>query len=330
MKIRKSIILIIISNVLLSCASLKKTKTNSNDISISIKETERIINILASDEFGGREVFSEDIEKASRFIETEFEKTGLDYFPGFNSFRQEFIVNNKKANNVVGYIKGKSKPDEYVLFSAHYDHLGKLNNVEKNTNMDTVFNGANDNASGTTAVIQLAEYFKKNISNERSIIFVAFTGEESGGYGARELSRKINADKIVAMFNLEMIGTKSKWGKNSVFITGYEMTDFGTILNKSIQGNKFRFYKDPYPDESLFYRSDNATFAELGVPAHTLCTAKMDNEPFYHKVNDEVKTLDLNNLNVIIKNIAFCSQSIISGKNTPSRIKIEPGRITID
>jgi Zn-dependent M28 family amino/carboxypeptidase len=122
------------------------------------------------------------------------------------------------------------------------------------------------------------------------------------------------------MFNLEMIGTESKWGKNSAYITGYDKTDMGAILQRNLVGTAFQFYPDPYLDQNLFYRSDNATLARLGVPAHTISTSKMDNEPNYHKVSDHFETLDMDNMNEIIKAIALSAQTIISGKDTPSRV----------
>ena len=127
----------------------------------------------------------------------------------------------------------------------------------------------------------------------------------------------------MAMFNIEMIGTESKWGKNSAYITGYEKTDMGTILQKNLEGTGFTFHPDPYPDQQLFYRSDNATLAKLGVPAHTISTSKMDSEPNYHKVSDHVETLDMENMTMIIQSIALSSKTIVAGKESPSRVKKE-------
>jgi len=203
-----------------------------------------------------------------------------------------------------------------VVFSAHYDHLG----VAKN-GVDKIYNGANDDASGTTAVIALAKYFKELGQNERTIVFVAFTGEEVGGFGSKVFSENIDYKKVVAMFNIEMIGTESKWGKNSAYITGFEKSDFGTILQKNLEGSNFSFNPDPYPNEQLFYRSDNARLAALGVPAHTISTSKMDAEPNYHKLSDEVSTLDLENMTEIVKAIAVSSQTIVNGTDTPTRVK---------
>ncbi|MCZ2489806.1 M28 family peptidase [Aquirufa antheringensis] len=239
-----------------------------------------------------------------------------------NSIPTKFKVNatqqveKLQLSNVVGIIPGKSRPNEYVIFSGHYDHLG----IGKPVAGDSIYNGANDDAAGTTAVMMLAKYYAKKRNNQRTLIFAAFTAEESGGHGSVYFSKQFNPDQVMAMFNLEMIGTESKWGKNSAYITGYEKSSMGEILKKNLAGSPFTFYPDPYLDQNLFYRSDNATLAELGVPAHTISTSKMDSEPNYHKVSDEVQTLDLDNMTEIIKAIAKSATSIISGQDTPSRV----------
>ncbi len=242
------------------------------------------------------------------------------------SINAKHEIKEQKLANVVGILPGKSLPagqagkkEEYVIFSGHYDHIG----VGKAVNGDSIFNGANDDAAGITAVIMLAKYFSALKNNERTLVFAAFTAEEVGGFGSQYFSQQFAADKVMAMFNIEMIGTESKWGKNSAYITGYEKTDMGSILQKNLQGTGFSFHPDPYPDQQLFYRSDNATLAKLGVPAHTISTSKMDSEPNYHKVSDEVKTLDIENMAMIIKSIALSSKTIIAGKDTPSRVKKE-------
>ncbi|RFS19033.1 M20/M25/M40 family metallo-hydrolase [Chitinophaga silvatica] len=227
-------------------------------------------------------------------------------------------ISVKPYENVGGMIKGRSKPNEYVVFSGHYDHLGILPPV----NGDAIANGADDDASGTTAVIMLAKYFSK-LKPERSVIFVAFTAEESGGYGSTYFSENLDPDKVIAMFNIEMIGKESKFGKNSAFITGFDRSDFGPILQRNLKGSVFNFYPDPYPEQDLFYRSDNATLARKGVPAHTISTTQIDKDQYYHTVDDEVETLDIKNITSIIKAIAASSTSIVNGTETPTRIEKE-------
>lgn len=220
--------------------------------------------------------------------------------------------------NVVGVLPGKSKANEYVIFSGHYDHLGISSRNMKNN--DSIYNGANDDAAGTTAMIMLAKYYKALNQNERTLIFAAFTAEEIGGFGATYFSKQFDPAKVMAMFNIEMIGTESKWGKNSAYITGYDKTNMGEILQKNLEGTGFMFHPDPYPDQQLFYRSDNATLARLGVPAHTISTAKMDQEPHYHKASDEIGTLDMDNMASIIRAIALSARGIVAGKETPTRV----------
>jgi len=304
-------------------------QTNIDDV-INLKEVQRIEKTLSSDDMRGRKIFTRDIDRATDFIANEFKKIGLENLQpetghasnDTSNYRQKFTIgsgHSPQLTNVVGVLPGKTRKEEYVIFSAHYDHLG----VGKPINGDSIYNGANDDASGVTAVIMLAKYFKALGNNERTIVFAAFTGEEMGGLGSQYFSKQFDANKVIAMFNIEMIGTESKWGKNSAYITGYEKTDMGRILQKNLEGTGFTFYADPYPAESLFYRSDNATLALLGVPAHTISTSKMDSEPNYHKVSDQVETLDLDNMTMIVRSIALSSKTIVSGVDTPTRVKVE-------
>ena len=117
-----------------------------------------------------------------------------------------------------------------------------------------------------------------------------------------------------------MIGKDSKFGKNTAFITGYERSDFGKILQKNLAGTEFTFHPDPYPDQNLFYRSDNATLAALGVPAHTISTDKIDIDKLYHSVKDEYSSLDVENILSTIKAIAKSAITIVNGTDTPTRI----------
>ncbi|MDR3716276.1 MAG: M28 family peptidase [Puia sp.] len=227
------------------------------------------------------------------------------------------LVKESKLVNMVGILPGKRRKNEYVIFSGHYDHLGI---GKPDSRGDSIYNGANDDASGTTAVMMLARYFAKRRNNERTLVFATFAAEEIGEFGSQYFSWQFDPAKVSAMFNIEMIGTESKWGTNSAYITGYERTDMGKILQQNLEGSKFRFYPDPYPEQSLFYRSDNATLARQGVPAHTLSTSKMDSEKYYHTQGDEIGTLDMKNMAEIIKAIAVSSSSIVAGKDTPTRV----------
>jgi hypothetical protein len=242
----------------------------------------------------------------------------LGRFDKINSFDISYQSKNEELPlfNVAGIVPGKTKPNEFVVFSGHYDHLGIIKAMEG----DSIANGADDDASGTTAVISLAKYYKKLNNNARTLIFVAFTAEEIGEYGSQYFATQVDPDKVVAMFNIEMIGKASKFGENSAFITGFDRSNFGTILQNNLKGTKFEFHPDPYPDQDLFYRSDNASLAEKGVPAHTISTDQIDIDKLYHTVKDEFSSLDVNNITSTIRAIALSSRSIVSGKDTPTRV----------
>jgi hypothetical protein len=270
--------------------------------------------------------FAKNFARLARSHGPQFEGAGNRVFILTTLDPQQYTIQISQKikklglTNLVGIIRGKSKPDEYVIFSAHYDHLGIGNADQKG---DSIYNGANDDASGVTAVITLANYFHMLHNNERTLVFVAFTAEEIGEYGSAYFSKKLNPDMVVAMFNIEMIGTESKWGRNSAYITGFDKSDMGVILQKNLVNSQFKFYPDPYPEQGLFLRSDNASLAKLGVPAHTISTSKMDSEKYYHNQGDEVETLDLNNMTEIIRAIGLSAGSIIAGQDTPRRVKTE-------
>ena len=217
--------------------------------------------------------------------------------------------------NVVGVIPGR-RANEIVLFTAHYDHIGIVRPVDG----DSIANGANDDASGTTAVIELARYFKALGRPERTLMFVAFAAEEMGGFGSRYFRTQVDPASVVAMFNIEMIGKPAAEGPDRAWITGFDKSDFGAILAGAVDDSVFTFYGDPYPGEGLFDRSDNSVFARLGVPAHSISTTPIDVDPDYHRVTDEVETLDLQHMTNTIRAIALAAEPIVSGKVTPTRI----------
>ena len=223
-------------------------------------------------------------------------------------------VTEQKLANVVGVLPGKSK--EVVLFSAHYDHLG----MDESKSGDKIYNGADDDASGTTAVINLASYYAQQGDNQRTLMFSAFTAEEIGGYGSRYFSNQLDADNISAMINIEMIGKPSKFGAGTFWMTGYERSDLGQIMNTAMQSIDQKVHADPYPKQRLFYRSDNATLARLGVPAHSFSSTQLDKDKHYHQLSDDIASLDLPSMTAVIKSIAIGSQSLVDGTATPTRV----------
>ena len=294
-----------------------------NSQTINEVSVKKYLYTLANDSMQGRKAGSPGIEKAAKYIEQQFSKIGLKPFNG-SSFRQAFKHINKRSEkkeeltlfNVIGLLEGTTLKEEFVVVSAHYDHLGRKNIGEG----DLIFNGANDNASGVSAMIMLADYFKKAKINKRSILFIAFTAEEMGLVGSNHFGKTISAETIIAGVNIEMIGKESPFGPKTAWLTGFNRSDFGKIIQKNLSFSEYKLYPDPYINYRLFFRSDNASLARLGVPAHTFSTSPMDKDLDYHKVSDEVETLDVKTITETIKAIATGIRSIISGDDTPSRL----------
>lgn len=224
-------------------------------------------------------------------------------------------ITHNELVNVVAIIPGKTKPDEVVLYSAHYDHLGI-----KVGDDDVIYNGADDDASGTTAIINLAQYFAKQENNARTLMFAAFSAEEIGGFGSRYFSQKLDPQKITAMINIEMIGKPSKFGAGTMWMTGMERSNLGSKLNSALAQSGKKIHKDPYPKQGLFYRSDNATLARLGVPAHSFSSTQLDDDQHYHQASDDVASLNLTSFHQVIETLAIATQPLVDGEITPSRI----------
>jgi len=226
--------------------------------------------------------------------------------------------------NIVGMLPGKSKPAEVIIFSAHYDHMGTTGFGRK----DTIMNGANDDASGTTAVLMLADYFAKRNDNERTIIFCAFAGEELGLIGSEHFINHLVTENVVAVVNIEMIGI-SQLGKNNVFITGYNYSDLPALLEKNLKRFGIKVRGEPNQNKNLFERSDNFPFAKKGIPAHTVMSSD-DDEPCYHKPCDEIKRINIKHMTQVIRSIAFATESLINSSETPGRKRYERPKLNFN
>ena len=286
-----------------------------------------IVEVLASDSLQGRFTGTPENFKAALFIAEEFRKAGLSPVSGNNGFFQEV---KPTWYNVIGAIKGKSKPGQLVIFSAHYDHVGtNATNPFSNDKFiaekrDSIFNGANDNASGVAAVISLAKYFGSADNNERTLLFIAFTGEELGLLGSQFLANEYAPDSIVTVINIEMIG-RGESKNPRPFITGDEFSDLKKILNRNYQSfsdksEKEFFKRDPYFRSLLFMRSDNYPFALKGVPAHSVMLTSAEDK-YYHHPDDEPWTLDYQKMKKVIAGIAYGVTGLVKGIDTPGRTK---------
>jgi hypothetical protein len=143
-----------------------------------------------------------------------------------------------------------------------------------------------------------------------------------GLIGSNYFGKTISSESIIAGINIEMIGKESPFGPKTAWLTGFDRSSFGKIIQKNLSNSEFKLYPDPYKSFRLFFRSDNASLARLGVPAHTFSTSPMDKDLDYHQVTDQASTLNITTISQTIKAIALGTASIISGEDTPTRVKL--------
>ncbi len=263
---------------------------------VSTERVQTVLATLASDEMKGREIGTAENENAANYIAKLFKENNLDFCTG-NSYLVPFDYKGKTAYNVCGVKKGKT--EKFLGFSGHFDHIGTSNNPK-----DNIYNGADDDASGITTLVGIADYFK-NKKPEFSLVFMAFNGEEKGMLGSRAISKDENLnpiyDKMTALFNFEMVATESAFGKNALFMTGDEFSNLDELFNKNA-ANGLKINPDPYASEQLFYRSDNVSFVKKKIIAHSFSTVDMTKATHYHHENDDVNVVDFENLTTIINN----------------------------
>ena len=192
--------------------------------------------------------------------------------------------------NALGRLTGRDRgrAREVILLSAHLDHLGNRAGAAA-AGADTIYNGADDDASGSVAVLELAEALAARRRPRRTIVFAWFGSEESGGAGATHFieAPPVPLDTIVANLEFEMIGRADKAvPAHTLWLTGYERTNLGPALAK----RGARIVADPHPDQNFFARSDNIQLARRGVVAQTVSSFGLHGD--YHRPSDEVKTID--------------------------------------
>lgn len=264
---------------------------------VSTERIKTVISTLASDEMKGREIGTPENDNAANYIATLFKENNLEYCTG-NSYLVPFDYKGKTAYNVCGIKKGKS--EKTLGFSGHFDHIG----VSKKGGEDIIYNGADDDASGITTLVGIADYFKDK-KPEFSMVFMAFNGEEKGMLGSTAIAEDKGLEKIyknlAALFNFEMVATESEFGKNAVFITGDEFSDLDELFNQNAV-NGLKIHPDPYSSEQLFYRSDNVSFVKKKIIAHSISTADMSKIKHYHQLNDDINVVDFDNLTQLINN----------------------------
>ncbi|WP_445737650.1 M28 family peptidase [Mariniflexile sp.] len=214
---------------------MPSTLKAKNNHLVTSDELKDIVTYLASDALQGRDTGSEGIEKAAVYIENIFKENNIK--PYFKTYRDSFNLKGVDAYNIVGFIEGNDAKlkNEVIIIGAHYDHIGSAKKVGD----DTIANGANDNASGSSGVLEIAEYFSAKKNNKRSIMIALFSAEEKGLKGSEHLAKKLKTQNIdlYMMLNFEMIGVPFTDRPYDAFITGYELSNMFAKINEYTNSN---------------------------------------------------------------------------------------------
>ncbi|WP_031428025.1 M28 family peptidase [Flavimarina sp. Hel_I_48] len=284
-------------------ANKSRANNVNNAVKSPIQETsvKEHLEYLASDELMGRKTGSDGLEKAADYIANYFNEYAIK--PYFDSMHDDFEANGIPTYNIVGVVEGSDPnlKDEYVLLGAHYDHIGIIEEVMG----DSIANGANDDASGTVAVMELAKYFAEVKTNRRSIIFALFSGEEMGLLGSKHLAQRLKQNQVnlYTMLEIEMIGVPMVDKDYSAYLTGYELSNMASVFNSYSNGEVLGFLPQA-KEYQLFYRSDNASFYEaLKIPAQTLSTFDFTNFDYYHQVGDEIEQMNIPHITTLINTL---------------------------
>jgi hypothetical protein len=273
-------------------------QTSQSKTTVSEKSVRTYMNALASDEMRGRGSATADELAAAKYIASQLKLLKVapagdngDYLQTVKFQRRQRDPNaapiEAVTTNVIGILRG-SDPNlakETVLLSAHLDHLG----VRAGMPGDNIYNGADDDASGVTAVLELAEALAKEKKPKRTVVFALFGSEEIGGYGARYFQQHppVPLDSFVANLEFEMIGKPdAAVPPHTLWLTGYERSDLGAQL----AAHGARLVADPHPEQNFFRRSDNYVLARRGIIAHTVSSYGLHAD--YHRPSDDLAHID--------------------------------------
>lgn len=309
---KKIIGLLTLTLLLIGCSS-KKVKQPADVTkyinTITAEELKTHLTIVASDEMEGRNTGTEGQKKAGRYLIDQYKKDGISFPSGATDFYQKvpsefmkkgFSPKLNDSENIWTFIEGSEFPNEIVVVSAHYDHVGVKN--------EEVYNGADDDGSGTVALLEIAQAFqlakKDGHGPKRSILILHVTGEEHGLHGSRYYSEYplFPLKNTVADVNIDMIGRRDDFHKDSnnyVYVIGsdYLSTDLYNIcedVNKKYINLALDYkYNDRNDPNRFYYRSDHYNFAKNGIPSVFFFNGTHAD---YHKPTDEVDKIEFDAL----------------------------------
>ena len=277
------------------------------------------VSFLASDLLEGRDTPSRGLDIAAEYIAAEFRRIGLEP-AGDNGYFQMALFKTAPVKNVAAILRGsdaKAKED-FVLVSCHYDHVG----VQGTGAGDHIYNGANDDASGTASMLAVAEALAVLPQRpKRSVLFIAYFGEEKGLVGSRFYVKHplVPLVKTLVEVNLEHMGRTDETEGPSIkrlSVTGFSFSDLTDWLTAAGKDTGVTIFNNKKNSDPFYGRSDNFSLAEAGVPAHTLAAAYIF--PDYHQPGDEWQKLDYDNMAAVTRTVAVTVNRLL---NSSKRIR---------
>jgi hypothetical protein len=270
------------------------------------------MEMLASDVMNGRESGSHDEWVAATYVASQLRQWGLEPLGDSGGFVRTIELESGRTWNVMGILRGRDaqRANDIVMLSAHLDNLGV-----HGTREDRIYNGADDDASGVTGVLEIAHALASRPRSPRSVLFVWFGSEERGGLGVKDFVEHppVPLTSIVASLELEMIGRPNPdVPARAVWLTGYDRTTLGPALAE----HGARLVADPYPSQRFFERSDNFLLARHGVIAQTISTFGL--QPEYHSPYDDLAHIDFAHLTATIQSLIAPVEWLSQSSFTPA------------
>lgn len=290
---------LLLALVILSSCSTKTTTLDEVQKFIQLEETRDMLFTLASDEMKGRESSNGGYQMAADFVTNFFDENGIE--PFYPEYRDSLQTKEVWSYNLVGRVGSFDNEKPTILIGAHLDHIG----INEENQKDPIFNGANDNASGSTAVLQIAKFLATKKWNQ-NILVALFADEEKGLRGAAHLAERLKQEgvNLSYMVNFEMLGAPLTTGENQVYMTGYNLSNMPQKMN--VYAPEFVQFLPEAKQYNLFKRSDNYSFYKIhNIPAQTLSTFDFKNYDYYHKAGDEAEKLDITNMNQVISTSTY-------------------------
>ncbi|HUQ80226.1 MAG TPA: M20/M25/M40 family metallo-hydrolase [Gemmatimonadaceae bacterium] len=315
----------------------------SQSTGVSESDVRRLLGALAHDSMEGRGTGTRGSARAARFIADELARygvqaagdsgffqrvpvalrarngrTGLALLPSLEARDTVAQASRAIAVNVVGIIPGTDPAlrDQVVLIDAHYDHLG----MQGGQGADSIFNGADDDASGVVAVMEIARALAAGPAPKRTVVVAATTGEEVGLLGTRwYIQHPVRPlEAMVANLEIEMIGRPDSLagGVGKGWLTGFERSTMGDLFKAA----GLPIVADARPNEQFFMRSDNIAFAQRGIVAHTLSSYNMHTD--YHQASDDVSHVDFAHMTQLV-DVAVRAARLVA--DSPTKLEWKPG-----